>query len=53
MICPGADFGEVDLDKHVFDGRIEVAPISEDDDNSENEPTTLRSLWLFMITLLA
>lgn len=27
VICPEADFGEVGLDKHVIDGRIEVAPL--------------------------
>ena len=42
VICPEADFGEVGLDKHVVDGRIEVSPISEDDgDNPGDEPTTL------------
>ena len=41
MICLGADFGEVGLDKHVVDGRIEIATLSEDDDNSGNEPIAL------------
>ena len=40
MICPGAYFGEVDLDKHVVDEHIEIAPLSEDDDNSGNELIT-------------
>ena len=43
VICPGANFGEVDLDKHVVNGRIEVTPISEEgesDENPGNESTT-------------
>ena len=40
VICPGADFGEVGLDKHVVDRHIEIAPLSEDDDNPGNELTT-------------
>ena len=40
VICSGADFGEVGLDKHVVDRRIEITPVSEDGDNLGNEPTT-------------
>ena len=41
VIYPGADFGEVGLDKHVVDGRIEIVLISEEgDDNSGDDPTT-------------
>ena len=43
VICPEADFCEVYLDKHVIDGCIEIAPISEErgsDENPGNELTT-------------
>ena len=42
VICPGAGFSEVSLEKRVVDWRIEVEPISEEgDDNPGNESTTL------------
>ena len=41
MICLGADFDKVGLDKHVVDGHIEIAPLSKDkEDNSRNELIT-------------
>ena len=40
VICPGADFSEVGLNKHVIDRRIEVAPISEEGDNPRDELPT-------------
>ena len=38
VICLEADFGEVGLDKHVVDGRIEVAPLEEG--GNDREPST-------------
>ena len=38
VICLEADFGEVDLDKHVVDGCIEVAPLEEG--GNDREPST-------------
>ena len=40
VICPGADFSEVGLDKHVVDRCIEVTPFSEEGDNPGDEPST-------------
>ena len=35
VICPEVDFSEVDLDKHVKDGCIEISPLEEGKDEEE------------------
>ena len=40
VICPEVDFGEVGLDKHIVDEHIEVAPISDDGDDSPGNNLT-------------
>ena len=36
VICPGANFSEVGLDKYIINGCIVVAP--DDDEDQETEP---------------
>ena len=38
VICPKVDFSKVDLNKHVKDGCIEIAPLKEEGD--EENPST-------------
>ena len=41
IICPIANFGEVNLDKHIKDGRIKMAPLANDGNGDELIPLAL------------